>query len=619
MAKAFKVHLVLVLAWLLVATAPAAAEDSLPTARPAPWTSREFNDSPRDFHFAIVGDRAGGTRPGVFERALARVELMQPAFALCVGDLVEGNTQTEADLVDQFAEVDRLLDALSMPFFRVTGNHDIGNSPWGIAVWKERYGPLYYHFRYNDVLFLCLSSDEGGSRNLSDEQAAYAERIIAENPDVRWTFVFVHHPLWTYETENNWDRVEAALGDRPYTVFAGHTHEYLKYDRLERDYFVIATSGGGSGAHEGFIAGEFDHIVWVSMIGGTPHVANLLLDGIKGKNVRTDSSTALLEPLLAGEAISVSGLEVNGDSFSRGSARFTLRNPARIPLRVLGALCPNAQMRPAPARIETTVPPLGEATFNVDLTADSPVTSRDLLPLSTQWRLRYDQFGEYGLETTYALQVCPTMTYTCPRHPVPVTVDGDLDEWPGRPLRCLTPAQVLPNGENWRGAGDCSFDFDTAYDEENVYVRVSVVDDVPVYDAGRRPWKQDGVQIRLDARPDPQRSAGRGEEDRKQTRHLFVAVSPSETPDAPNIHGAEGLPDALKLACSRTASGYALEMAIPLSYLGAMQEGQTQAFRLNVTVSDYDSPVDTGAEIWWRPNWARNENMPGSGTFHLVR
>jgi len=37
-----------------------------PISGPAPWTSLEMNDDPARFQFAIVTDRTGGHRPGVF-------------------------------------------------------------------------------------------------------------------------------------------------------------------------------------------------------------------------------------------------------------------------------------------------------------------------------------------------------------------------------------------------------------------------------------------------------------------------------------------------------------------------------------------------------------------------
>ena len=81
-----------------------------------------------------------------------------------------------------------------------------------------------------------------------------------------WTMLFLHKPLWTYSERNrtagnpdptNWQRVEALLGDRPHSVFAGHVHHYVQYDRNGMKYYHLATTGGGSRLR-GQSYGEFD-------------------------------------------------------------------------------------------------------------------------------------------------------------------------------------------------------------------------------------------------------------------------------------------------------------------------------------------------------------------------
>ena len=54
---------------------------------------------------------------------------------------------------------DAIVKKLEMPFFYVAGNHDMSNAVMA-EEWKERFGPSYYHFRYRDVLFLVLNTEE---------------------------------------------------------------------------------------------------------------------------------------------------------------------------------------------------------------------------------------------------------------------------------------------------------------------------------------------------------------------------------------------------------------------------------------------------------------------------
>ncbi len=77
-----------------------------------PWTNLNFNDDPNHFHFAIVTDRTGGARPGIFESAVDKVNLLQPEFVICVGDLIEGYTADEAELERQWDEFDSFVDRL---------------------------------------------------------------------------------------------------------------------------------------------------------------------------------------------------------------------------------------------------------------------------------------------------------------------------------------------------------------------------------------------------------------------------------------------------------------------------------------------------------------------------
>jgi hypothetical protein len=98
---------------------------------------------------------------------------------------------------------------------------------------------------------------------------------------VRWTIVCVHRPLWSQANlaKNGWLDVEKALADRPYTVFAGHVHRFRKFVRQGRNYYQLATTGGGS-KMRGLRYGEFDQIAWVTMKKDGPVIANVLLDGV---------------------------------------------------------------------------------------------------------------------------------------------------------------------------------------------------------------------------------------------------------------------------------------------------------------------------------------------------
>lgn len=275
----------------------------------------------RSFRFAVVGDRTGGHRPGVFGSAIQGIERLRPDFVVSVGDLIEGHTTDAAVLDRQWDEVLSELDVLSMPYHLVPGNHDLSN-PTMVADWHRRHGPTWRSFVHDDVLFLLLDTEDPpeelppdilerthaleqamaedaeatqarvlaaaaerdepislpGRAHFSEAQLDWVRGTLAAHADVRWTFVILHRPAWRYESEE-FDQIAAWLADRDHTVIAGHEHYYTHERRDGRDYFDLGTCGG-VWLRDG--PGRIDHVLWVTMTGDGPVFANVTLDGLLG-------------------------------------------------------------------------------------------------------------------------------------------------------------------------------------------------------------------------------------------------------------------------------------------------------------------------------------------------
>lgn len=315
-----------------------------------PYTHLEFKNDPAEFHFAVLADNSGGPRTGVVAAGLGVINLLHPEFVVNLGDLVEGYTEPGQDTPATagayrawWAEWDEYVASLEMPFFYTPGNHDL-NNPASVKVWQERFGGTrsYTHFRYKDTLFLIVSTEDPpkdtdklfehdperaelinqaykqvkqlvverapveqilatiepietycGEINISDEQVDYFQQVLADNTDVRWTFVLMHSPAWWTaagfdQDPKNFVRIEEALADRPYTVFAAHTHTYRYDQRHGRDYITTAMTGALNLPRPGAV----DHIVWVTMTHDGPKIANLMLNGVFDKQgPDTDLST----------------------------------------------------------------------------------------------------------------------------------------------------------------------------------------------------------------------------------------------------------------------------------------------------------------------------------------
>jgi 3',5'-cyclic AMP phosphodiesterase CpdA len=253
-----------------------------------PWTNLKLNADAEQFQFAVVSDRTGGHREKVFSKAVYQVNLLQPTFVMSVGDLIEGYTQKEDVVKDEWEQFDGFVQKFEMPFFYVPGNHDLTNK-MQVAKWGERYGRRYYHFVYKNTLFLCLCSENppGEMGAIDAEQRDWARQTLDANRGVRWTFVFLHKPIWTARDleKNGWADVEKSLAGRRYTVFCGHVHRYQKFVRNGNNYYQLATTGGGS-RMRGTEYGEFDHVAWVTMKKDVPVIANVILDGILPEDLK---------------------------------------------------------------------------------------------------------------------------------------------------------------------------------------------------------------------------------------------------------------------------------------------------------------------------------------------
>lgn len=280
-----------------------------------PWTADAFEGDVQKFTFAIHADLTGGERPQVFEIAMAQLALLGPEFVISVGDLIEGGG-TRDELIAQWQSFDQRAAKVGVPMFYVGGNHDL-SSALERDVWADRYGPHYYHFRYKDVLFLVLDtedlsetrrdtiaaqraeaveiyktdgpeafaktpyakSQERVTGAISDQQGAYFVDAIAQNKDVRHVFVFTHKPAWNAD-ETRFHDIEAALADIPYTVFNGHEHFYKHQSRFGRDYIQLATTGGKQFPELGM---SEDHVVLVTVAGTEVSIATLMLAGIRDR------------------------------------------------------------------------------------------------------------------------------------------------------------------------------------------------------------------------------------------------------------------------------------------------------------------------------------------------
>ncbi|MBO0330687.1 metallophosphoesterase family protein [[Muricauda] lutisoli] len=283
------------------------------TSGAKPWTGETFETTEDDFTFAIISDLNGGEREGVYATAVVQLNMLDPTFVLSVGDLIDGGTEDTLQLKKEWDSFDERTAKLNMPFFHLGGNHDLTN-PVMREFWKNRFGPRYYHFVYENVLFLMMDSEDYEEKRMleiynarakalkiidgeiegkyedseyyhmperriggmSKAQLDYFTKVLKDNPDVKWTFVLMHKPLWMREDEKGLGPLENVLADREYTVINGHFHSFSNQMRKGHSYTILGTTGGSQNPQDSM---AFDHVSLVRMA-KKPVITHLKMEGI---------------------------------------------------------------------------------------------------------------------------------------------------------------------------------------------------------------------------------------------------------------------------------------------------------------------------------------------------
>ncbi|MCB0484732.1 MAG: metallophosphoesterase [Flavobacteriaceae bacterium] len=568
-----------------------------------PWNTLDWNNNANKFQFAIVTDKTGGHREGIFEKGVDKLNLLQPEFVKSVGDLIEGYTKDTTRLNAEWQEFNGFIKKLQMPFFYVPGNHDITNDVME-QKWKELFGVTYYHFVYNDVLFLCLNSEDSyrgaGNGMIGDEQYNYIEKTLKENSNVRWTLVFLHQPLWVQDDTKRWKDVEKLLENRPHNVFAGHYHRYWKTERNNGKYIALATTGGAS-KMRGTAYGEFDHVAWVTMMDNGPLITNLLLDGIWDENIVTEDVVELVRnhPY----PVTIEPLYVENSAFEQLTTPVRIKNDSdyKMHVKIDGLIHPEVFY--AMSKSEITVEPNDVAIL--DLTIQNPKgidISKN--PIYLQTEVTYD-YHDTDLVLNNMLPFAVFPKFTVSKASKKVKVDGNLKEWEKANWNTIEDFKGSPF--DYSGKDDLEASFTTYYDDENLYIAVKVKDNDIFIDEKSSLWQQDAIVIGLDSRPKHISQLNDGE---GRGQDWMVYFRSFKEKDA--VYHPEALPEGIESAYKIDNNTITMELAVPMSYLDSKQLSAWQYVRLGVGYYDMDKDQKKTTHFWY-PSWDDTKNIPGSG------
>ncbi len=362
---------ILVLCFSIIPTATAQKPD-FPERMPI--VERPFSDDPDKFTFAIIGDKTGGglDKWPVFDRAIDEINILKPDFAIMVGDLIQGDTTDPEQLAAEWKEFWEHQSDLIVPFLPLPGNHDITNRVM-YDYWEKHIGRTYSAFTYKNCLFLLLNTEEWHTNSgewtnwFGEEQIEYVKSQLTQHADVRHTFVLLHRPLWL-QKHSGWEEIETALGERPYTVFAGHYHKLTLHTRNDRRYFVLGATGGGFSPQAVREIGAFDHYSLVTVDNKDVNIAI-----IEPGNIHpADLSTAAFKDKVSNLLKFNPDFNLNrNESSSSGNLEINLENTLEKRIQVELVFEPNQNWQISPNKLSFEAKPGQTSKTTVTLSVPS--------------------------------------------------------------------------------------------------------------------------------------------------------------------------------------------------------------------------------------------------------
>jgi 3',5'-cyclic-AMP phosphodiesterase len=194
---------------------------------------------PDSFRFVVLGDRTGETEPGVYERVLKDAAAERPAFAVGVGDTIQG-------LHDERAEAEWLaIGKTPFPLYLAPGNHDIWSRRSEDLFRKYSGHAPHYSFDYAQAHFTIL--DNSRSDELSAAELMFLEDDLKQHDEQPLKFIVFHRPSWILKAiigDSNFRLHQIARKHGARFVISGHLHEMLHAELEGVDYISMVSSGG---------------------------------------------------------------------------------------------------------------------------------------------------------------------------------------------------------------------------------------------------------------------------------------------------------------------------------------------------------------------------------------
>jgi len=187
---------------------------------------------------------------------------------------------------------------LTLPLFNAIGNHDVTDR----RMYEARFGKSYYHFAFNNALFVFLDSEVNGG-NIMNGQLEFFRKTIREalkQKEIQHVFIFCHRLIWAVGRADYQIVTEHTNNSYPDNNFASTIEPVLVELSKHKEVYLVAGDIGVSWSLPLFYQKDAPHnITYVAVgIGDAARDTILRITVVKSEGV-------LISPIsLTGRALS---------------------------------------------------------------------------------------------------------------------------------------------------------------------------------------------------------------------------------------------------------------------------------------------------------------------------
>ncbi|MBS4015556.1 MAG: metallophosphoesterase [Candidatus Latescibacteria bacterium] len=456
------------------------------------------NIKPQDFTFIVLGDRTGGAEQEIFEQVIASARALNPDFIINVGDLIEGYSQIEETIRNQWDSIFINIGDLKEKFLFTPGNHDIWDS-LSKAIYLEQtdYPNTYYNFSLGKNHFVVLDNSLQEKVGAPDSlELAWLQSTLSKYKKADNIICFMHRSFWKQAYTNNapdtFHKLFVKYGVD--YVFSGHDHFYCQQIWDGITYTQVGPSGSRLKVYFKEELGAFQHFVKVNVKNNKVQVKLLRADGTEmpADYVTLDNINEIKS---IENAVEITRLEIGtSDSIS-----VIVNNISEIPIATnLAWHSDNDLFKIYPSEESIFI----ESNRSESYPFHAVVDNDNIYPLP-RMSFDYPYAGgakKYNLERMIPIK----LTAACYQLNKPLKIDGKLDE---KIYKTIKPLSVFGSSDGNVTKTD-PWQVWFLYDNTNLYITAEMIDYAPnqimttITKRDERVYSDDHINIVLQSIPE---------------------------------------------------------------------------------------------------------------------